>query len=285
MKKIIIILALALGVYSECTIAKSKATDPTLIAAVQKNTESKTVSSQDLDDESDKSDSNDSSSDPSNAASNQQDPNDALESMADSIQKSEGRSDHSDFPFTLLDRNTIIPIIAISLFFLTPLLIILIVFIYKYKNKRARYRVAEEALRAGQPVPEGLFNGGEGVKTRTTYSTTSDGKRIKRIEMSSDPLREKAIKNICLGIGLFIFLWALTGIELGCIGLLIACMGVGEYIIARDRKINEMNKIINEPEEAVNTQEDKKQQESKEVKETTKQTETTPEDNENGTAE
>ena len=46
-----------------------------------------------------------------------------------------------------------------------------------------------------------------------------------------DP-RSQGIKNTFTGIGLFIFLWAITGeFGIGAIGLLVTFMGIGQWII------------------------------------------------------
>ena len=259
MKKVIIILTLALGIYTEYSFAeKTKATEPNLIAKVDKsNGGSKTVSSQDVDDNSDNE-----TNDDNNANTNAANSVDALVKQQDSIdnandnQNTQGNNGVDDFAnilknstkgsinaYTVATAAIIAPIILIFL-------VLLLIFLYKYKSKKAKYHIAEEALKAGQPVPEGLFNKDESVKTRTVYTTTQDGKRVKHIEMTSNSLKEKGIRNICLGVGLFIFLWALTDtFGLGCIGLLIACTGIGQYIIARNRSLDEINNFIDHPEE------------------------------------
>ena len=90
-----------------------------------------------------------------------------------------------------------------------PALLIFIIFYFRYKNRKAKYRLAEQALAAGQQLPPEFFKEGEGKD-----------------------LRSRGIKNIFLGIGLFIFLWAITGVfGLGCIGLLIMFTGFGQVTI------------------------------------------------------
>lgn len=103
----------------------------------------------------------------------------------------------------------IIPIIAIVFVFGLPILLIFIIFYFRYKNRKAKYRLAEQALAAGQQLPPEFFK-----------------------EAENKDLRSRGIKNIFLGLGLFIFLWALTGeFGLGCIGLLILFTGFGQVII------------------------------------------------------
>lgn len=90
-----------------------------------------------------------------------------------------------------------------------PLIIIFLIFFFRYKNRKAKYRLAEQALASGQPLPDNFF---KQVEIDSTYN--------------------KGIKNIFTGIGLFIFLWAITGeFGLGCIGLLIMFTGFGQLVI------------------------------------------------------
>ena len=96
--------------------------------------------------------------------------------------------------------------------FLGPVLIIFLVFFFRYKSRKAAYRVAEQAIAAGRPLPDEFLRK---VKQKPVSNSLSQG-----------------INSICIGIGLFIFLWALTNeFGLGCIGLLIMFMGFGKVII------------------------------------------------------
>ena len=106
-------------------------------------------------------------------------------------------------------REAIIAIVAIVSVFGLPLVVVFIVFFFRYKNRKAKYRLVEQALASGQPLPEHLFKDTESIDTRS-----------------------KGIKNVFAGIGLFIFLWAITGeFGLGCIGLLIMFTGFGQVVI------------------------------------------------------
>ena len=90
-----------------------------------------------------------------------------------------------------------------------PVFILFVIFFFRYKNRKARYRLAEQALAAGQPLPA------EFIRENKTVDSRSQG-----------------IKNTFTGIGLFIFLWAITGeFGIGAIGLLVTFMGIGQWII------------------------------------------------------
>lgn len=120
----------------------------------------------------------------------------------------------SDFDF---NPAFIIPIVAIICTFGLPVIIVFIAFYFKYKNRRAKYKLAEQALAAGQPIPEEFFKG--------------------KVESGT---QQKGITNIFTGIGLFIFLWAITGqFRIGTIGLLVMFMGLGQFVIyytSKDKK-------------------------------------------------
>ena len=72
-------------------------------------------------------------------------------------------SDDDDFPFNnfgnAVGGGILVAIISIIAIFGMPVFIIFVVFFFRYKNRKARYRLAEQALAAGQPLPEGFIRG------------------------------------------------------------------------------------------------------------------------------
>lgn len=102
----------------------------------------------------------------------------------------------------------IIAIVAIIFIFGLPALLIFIIFYFRYKNRKAKYRLAEMAMEKGQQLPPEFFE----------HTETKD-------------LRSRGIKNIFLGLGLFIFLWAILDFGIACIGLLVMFTGFGQIII------------------------------------------------------
>lgn len=104
--------------------------------------------------------------------------------------------------------DTLISIVAIVFVFVMPIGIVLVIFAYKHKNRKAKYELVTKALEVGKDIPEGLFK-----------------------EVDNN-LMAKGIKNICLGIGLGVFLWTVTDeFGLGCIGLMLMLIGIGQVII------------------------------------------------------
>lgn len=97
--------------------------------------------------------------------------------------------------------------------FLLPVVVVFLYFYFRHKDRKARYRLMEQAIAQGQPLPEELLNQNRKQIEPSTYLT-------------------KGVRNICLGIGLFIFLWALTDeFGLACIGLMLMFTGFGQVII------------------------------------------------------
>ena len=133
---------------------------------------------------------------------------------------------NDDFPFqTKTNGKGLIPIIAIVMGIGLPMFIVFIAFYFRYKNKKAQYRLVEQALAAGQPIPESIF----------------------KQNLDSD-IRVKGIKNTFLGLGLFIFLWALTDeFGLGCIGLLIMFTGLGQLVIHYTQESSFKGSTTNRP--------------------------------------
>jgi hypothetical protein len=133
-------------------------------------------------------------------------------------------TDSDDFPFNKIE-NTIgggilVAIVAIVAVFGLPVFILFVIFFFRYKNRKARYRLAEQALAAGQPLPADFIRENKPVDQRSL-----------------------GIKNTFTGIGLFVFLWAITGeFGIGTIGLLVAFMGIGQWIIGYKQQQNEPNK-------------------------------------------
>jgi predicted PurR-regulated permease PerM len=110
---------------------------------------------------------------------------------------------------SLFDSATALPIAALIVVFGLPVFIVFITLYFKYKNRKAKYRLVEQALAAGQPLPESVFN-----------------------EKAGNGILQKGITNVFTGIGLFIFLWAVSEeFSMGCVGLLIMFMGFGQIVI------------------------------------------------------
>lgn len=148
---------------------------------------------------------------------------DSTEVNADSVYVHRSTSfrmnvDDDDFAFGNFAKTVggtiVVATVAIVCVFGLPVFILFLIFFFRYKNRKARYRLAEQALSAGQPLPEGLI------------------KEYKQMDQ-----RSIGIKNTFTGIGLFIFLWAITDdFGVGAIGLLVMFMGMGQWLIGYTKK-------------------------------------------------
>lgn len=124
-----------------------------------------------------------------------------------------------EFLFNQMEDMTkaalIIPVLSIIMIFGLPILIVALMLYFSHKNKQAKYKLAAEALAAGKEVPKELFEENLASPKQNNETLT------------------KGIQNICLGLGLGVFLWLLTNVAaIAAIGFIIFCKGVGEVIIA-----------------------------------------------------
>jgi len=107
-------------------------------------------------------------------------------------------------------------LILFILFVLAPVLILALILYFVYKNRKQRMRLAEMAIKNGQPIPQEFVD------------TSHPGQ--------DDDLRAKGIRQVALGIGLTFFLGWLVG-DIGAgIGILVLCIGLGNLVIARNAK-------------------------------------------------
>ena len=104
---------------------------------------------------------------------------------------------------------------VIVLFLLLPLLIIIAVFYFVNRNRKEKYRLAEMAIKNGQPIPDELLK---------EQNTKDDWERNDYAA---------GMRQLFLGIGLAIFLGYAAGkIGFG-IGALVFFIGLGKVIIAK----------------------------------------------------
>ena len=111
----------------------------------------------------------------------------------------------------------IIPILAIVIFgLLLPLIILFTVLYFVNRNRRDKYRLAEMAIKNGQPIPDELL---KEVKDDWDSNSYNAG-----------------IRQMFTGVGLAIFLGLILD-ELGIgIGALVFFIGLGKWYIARQNR-------------------------------------------------
>ena len=116
----------------------------------------------------------------------------------------------------------IIPILAIVIFgLLLPLIILFTVLYFVNRNRRDKYRLAEMAIKNGQPIPDELL---KEVKDDWDSNSYNAG-----------------VRQMFTGVGLAIFLGIIVG-EMGIgIGALVFFIGLGKWYIARQNRPNGNN--------------------------------------------
>ena len=112
------------------------------------------------------------------------------------------------WPFNTAFVNGLI-LLLVMLFLGFPVILILIIVYFRTQNRKRKYLLLPQALANGQPLPREAFR-----------------------EIALPDNRTKGFRNIFLGLGLFIFIWALTDtFGLACVGLLIMFVGFGQLAI------------------------------------------------------
>ena len=149
--------------------------------------------------------------------------------------------------------------IIFIIFIGAPLILLLMIFYFINRNRQDKIRLAEMALKHGQPIP-----GTERVvyrdaqpkeETRAPQSKASFLQRSANYTYDED-LRAKGIKHIAIGLGLMVCCLAFWNNDfIGGIGFLVACFGGGQLFMAKKEKLaergfskegNDENKVCDE---------------------------------------
>lgn len=107
---------------------------------------------------------------------------------------------------------TILLLGVVLLFLFMPLIIVLLILRYMVRRHNDRVRLAEKAMEHGQPIGEG---------------------EMPLSKKSPDYLWRRGVRNVSIGAGLALFLWLLGADSLVGIGLLVACLGLGQMFMVR----------------------------------------------------
>lgn len=161
----------------------------------------------------------------SDLESAQQDIHQAMEDMR--------RDLHQDFgsgfdPFDM-ESAMIIPILAISLLFGGPVLLIIVLAILHYRNKARRQKNInaniDKLLAAGKDIPVELLLGEEPAAVRRTVQGEVT------VYHGADENMRKGVRNIGLGTGWLIFLTIMFGIKIGAFGFVFIGLGISQVVI------------------------------------------------------
>lgn len=130
------------------------------------------------------------------------------------------------FGASQLGSEVIVPVVALSFIFGGPIFLIAFLILLSYRNKRRREANInmniDKLLTAGRDIPVELLRGDE---PKSTY--TDDQGNL-----------SKGIKNICIGVGLFIFLTLLCGVEVGSVAFILIGLGVSRVLVWKFTQTN-----------------------------------------------
>ena len=102
--------------------------------------------------------------------------------------------------------------IIVIIFILAPVIILAVLFFFIYKNRKQKIRLAEMAMKQGQPIPDQLLN---------------------EKPIDADDEYQKGMRQCFVGVGLMIFLgYAAGNVGFG-IGALVFCIGLGKVFASK----------------------------------------------------
>lgn len=130
--------------------------------------------------------------------------------------------------------------IIFIIFIGAPLILLLMIFYFINRNRQDKIRLAEMALKHGQPIPgtERVVyrNAQPKEETRAPQSKASFLQSSANYTYDED-LRAKGIKHIAIGLGLMVCCLAFWNNDfIGGIGFLVACFGGGQLFMAKKEK-------------------------------------------------
>ena len=140
-----------------------------------------------------------------------------------------------------------VPMVIVAIIFLVaPAIIIFIICYFIYKNRQQKLKLAEMAMKNGQPIPDSVLGystrkqgnnpgqygrpGQSGQSDRSGNNPPSKG--ILALIPTDDQLWRKGVMHIFIGVGLMILLDTMMGDFGFSIGLLITLYGAGQAFIA-----------------------------------------------------
>lgn len=145
----------------------------------------------------------------------------SLQAMPAAAANQEAAHPFAERRFPPLNEDTLIPLLAISMGIGGPviLIIFLVAMHYRAKDRRAKHINAniERLLAAGRDIPIELLRGDE---------VNEEAELLK-----GDINLHKGIKNLCIGLGLFVSLAMMFGIEFGGIGFIVMSVGLSQLCL------------------------------------------------------
>lgn len=153
---------------------------------------------------------------------------DVQQAMEDMRENFHNDIDHfDDFD---MSPELLIPIVAMSLLFGGPILLIIILVLLHYRAKGRRQKNInaniDKLLAAGRDIPVELLLGEEATAVRRNVSG-----EVTTVYQGSDSYMHKGLKNIGLGAGWLVFLTIAFSIKIGAFGFIFIGLGLSQVLI------------------------------------------------------
>lgn len=194
-----------------------------------------------------------------------------------------------------------VPMVIVAIIFLVaPAIIIFIICYFIYKNRQQKLKLAEMAMKNGQPIPDSILgystkkqgannNSNSSKSDRTGYSVKSESTANNAASSSTgilasmptdDHLWRKGVMHVFVGIGLMFLLDVMMGNFGFSIGVLVTLYGAGQAFIAwTSNRNNNSTGYADNSEDCVNESPNAEKEPSN--ADTTDYMEVYPDDNEN----
>ncbi|MGM9780200.1 MAG: DUF6249 domain-containing protein [Prevotella sp.] len=146
--------------------------------------------------------------------------------------------------------SVFLPMMIVAIVFVVaPAILILIICYFLYKNRQQKLKLAEMAMKNGQPIPDSILGYSTKKQGNNTGKSNKTGNAVYSGTPTDDHLWRKGVMHIFVGIGLMFLLDTLMG-NLGfSIGVLVTLYGAGQAFIAwtSNRNTNAAEPIVEEP--------------------------------------
>ena len=149
----------------------------------------------------------------------------AMEELRDNFHQEVG----SGFDEFNMSPELLIPIVAMSLLFGGPVLLVIILALLHYRAKARRQKNInaniDKLLAAGRDIPVELLLGEEATAIKRNVSGDVT------VYHGDDANMQKGVRNIGLGTGWLIFLTIMFGIKIGAFGFIFIGLGLSQVVI------------------------------------------------------
>ncbi len=157
-----------------------------------------------------------------------------LDSEANPFKSPFNHADNDNDPFDHSNwarPDLLIPIVAMSLLFGGPVLLVIVLAFFYYRAKARRQQNInaniDKLLAAGRDIPVELLMGDDAPLIKTGQSNGS----AQVTYPGSEEMMHKGVRNIGLGTGWLLFLTIMFGFKIGSFGFIFIGLGISQVVI------------------------------------------------------